>query len=436
MQYTAYTNHTFAQTPYYAALPPAERMTFDLLAQVFHFKVNRYVCEHLIDWEKVPEDPIYRFVFPRREMLAPRDFAFLQELARGGIDERLRQQFVAGIRRRQQPRYISAPGSLPRWDGEPITGMYRNFPTIVSLFPDPMVKTCHAYCSYCFRWIMFNNRKAQQSSSYRDPRTPVPWLRAHPEVSDVLFTGADPLVLKARTLEQYIAPILDLESVQVIRISSKSLAWWPYRFTRDPDADNLLRLFAAIRARGKHLNLCVHFTHPRELAHPEVARAVDRIRETGAVIRTQGPLIRNVNDDPGTWSRLWTQQVALGMVPYYMFMEADHHPQSCFRVRPARALRIFQAAQATTTGLARTVRGPVFMYDLNRVLLDGTTTVNGQTYFVLKTLQSPPGTPSEGHIKLLPYDEKAQDLGNLYELFNQPSPNREAEPGPCTHQLQ
>ncbi len=420
MKYVAYTNQSFKRTHYYESLPAEEQETFDILSSVFHFKVNNYVCENLIDWLKVPDDPIYSFVFPRREMLSPADFTILKRLFDAGLPQEQLKVFVERIRRKMAPRHISAEGSLCRTDGEPIQGMYSNFPTIVSLFPDPMVKTCHAYCNYCFRWIMFNNPEVQNNSSYRDPETPVDWLKANPLVSDALFTGADPLVLKADTLWKYIEPVLKVETVKVIRLSSKSLTWWPYRFTSDANADDLIRLFEKVVEQGRHLNFCAHITHPRELEHPEVEKAVRRIRNTGANIRTQAPIVKGVNDDPETWSRLWDQQIKLGMIPYYMFIEADHHPESCFRIPLARALEIFQEAQKVTTGLARTVRGPVFMYDLNRILLDGTVEFQGEKYFVLKTLQSPPGTHSEAQIKMVPYDEHRKELGDLFALFNTP----------------
>lgn len=145
---------------------------------------------------------------------------------------------------------------------------------------------------------------------------------------------------------------------------------------------------------------------------------MERIRNTGAVIRTQGPIVAGINDNAEAWRDLWTQQIAMGMVPYYMFIEADHNPESCFRIPLANALRIFQDALRQCSGLARTVRGPVFMNDINRVLLDGTTEIHGKKYFVLKSLQAPPGLHSEGAIKLIPYNELTKGAGDLFTLFN------------------
>ena len=419
MKYIAYTNKSFKRTEYYNRLPPDEKRTFDILSHIFHFKVNQFVCEELIDWEKVPDDPIYRYVFPRKEMLFPFDFQTLSQLHQNGLGDSIPNSLSQSLRQKMSPPVPVAEGSVPKLNGKPIQGMYRNFPTIVSLFPNPMAKTCHAYCSYCFRWLLFGDREVQEGFSYQDPQTPIEWLRAHPEVKDALFTGADPLVLNSSVLRKYIEPVLQIDSIEVIRISSKSLAWWPFRFTTDKDAEGLLELFRDVVSSGKHLNFCGHFTHPRELRHPEVKKAISRIQSTGAIIRTQGPIVKGVNDRSEIWSDLWKQQVSMGLIPYYMFIEADHHPSSCFRIPMAEALQIFQDAQKTTSSLARTVRGPVFMYDLHRILLDGVAQINGEKFFVLKSLQSPPGSNAEAMIRFLPYQEDKIDFGDLYRLFNE-----------------
>lgn len=167
------------------------------------------------------------------------------------------------------------------------------------------------------------------------------------------------------------------------------------------------------------MNFCAHFTHPKEMESEDVKKAIKRIRATGTVIRSQGPLVKGINDTEADWSSLWTQQIQQGILPYYMFIEADHHPENCFRIPLSQCLKIFQEAQKKTTGLARTVRGPVFMNDLNRILLDDTTEIYGEKYFVLKTLQCPPGLKSEGAIKLISYDVDTKDFGDVFELFNE-----------------
>ena len=139
----------------------------------------------------------------------------------------------------------------------------------------------------------------------------VTWRRClgckHPEVTSVLITGGDPMIMSASVLRRYIEPLLDpsLGHLESIRIGTKSLAYWPQRYVTDPDADETLRLFGEVTESGRTLALMAHFSHSRELEPAIAVEAARRVRDTGAVIRTQAPLIRSVNDDPATWQSMW-----------------------------------------------------------------------------------------------------------------------------------
>ncbi len=217
----------------------------------------------------------------------------------------------------------------------------------------------------------------------------VDYLRRHPEVTNVLFTGGDPLTMKARVLRRYIEPLLaaDLEHLECIRIGTKSPAYWPYRFVTDGDADDLLALFAEVRSAGKHLALMAHYSHPRELSTPIAQEALRRIQDTGAVVRCQAPLIRHVNDDATVWADLWRAQVRHGAVPYYMFVERDTGPRDYFSVPLAQGFRIYRDALRRVSGLARTVRGPSMSATPGKVVVDGTAHLGGEKVFCLRFLQ-------------------------------------------------
>jgi L-lysine 2,3-aminomutase len=208
-----------------------------------------------------------------------------------------------------------------------------------------------------------------------DIATLVAYLREHPEVTSVLLTGGDPMIMGEPVLRRYIEPLIDpangLDHVESVRIGTKSLAYWPNRFVTDPDADATLRLFGAVVASGRTLALMAHFSHPREMQPPVVAEAVRRISGTGAVIRTQAPLIRSINDDPAVWRVMWGTQVRMGMVPYYMFVERDTGPQDYFAVPLARGYEIFRDAYQGVSGLCRTVRGPSMSATPGKVCVDG-----------------------------------------------------------------
>ncbi|AXT56700.1 hypothetical protein J8L88_07660 [Aquimarina sp. MMG015] len=418
MEFKSYHSKAFKQTIYFEKLPHEEQVTFNALANVFHFKVNNYVLEKLIDWDNIPNDPMYKLVFPRKEMLPEEDYEKLLRILSKGKKEEL-NDFAKALKLKMFPEINYHQSCIPIYKGNLVKGAYRVFNTSLALYPSPMVRTCHSYCTYCFRWVAFNDTEMQNSSSYIEPEYPIDYIKEQPEIQEVVFSGADPLVLKASTIKKYIDPILEINSVKIISITTKSIAWWPYRYLTDPDIDELFELFTYIKSKGKHLNIIAHFTHIRELENEIVQQAIRNINTTGAVIRCQGPLVNGINDTAKDWSNLWTKQIELGLIPFYMLMEADHNKESCFRIPLAEAYTIFNEAQKLSSGMARTVRGPVFVNDIHRILLDGITELNGEKYFVLKSLQSPPETNGEGKIKLIPFDEHTKDAGDLFELFKE-----------------
>jgi L-lysine 2,3-aminomutase len=223
----------------------------------------------------------------------------------------------------------------------------------------------------------------------REAEDLVAYLRAHPEVSDVLVTGGDPMIMRTKLLRKYIEPLLaeELAHVRNIRIGTKSLAYWPHRFVSDPDADEVLELFDEVVESGRHLAIMGHYSHPVEFSTPVARAAIRRVRDTGAEIRAQAPCIRHVNDDPRVWARLWRDAVALGVVPYYMFVERDTGARNYFEVPLARVHEIFRDAYRQVTGLARTVRGPSMSAFPGKVRLLGVSRIRGEKVFVLDLIQ-------------------------------------------------
>src|SRR5215475_10498667 len=116
--------------------------------------------------------------------------------------------------------------------------------------------------------------------------------------------------------------------------------------------------------------------------------AISRIQSAGALIRTQSPLIRTINDDAMTWSDMWRTQLRLGMVPYYMFVERDTGPHGYFAVPLVRAAEIFRDAYSSVSGLCRTVRGPSMSATPGKVCVDGITEIAGEKFFVLHMIQA------------------------------------------------
>jgi KamA family protein len=413
-----------------AGLDAAERLAVRAVATVLPFRTNDYVVESLIDWTMAPDDPIYRLVFPQADMLAPQDIGPIADLLARQAPQREIQAAAHEVRMRLNPHPAGQLAlNIPEVAEEPLPGVQHKYPETVLVFPK-QGQTCHAYCTYCFRWAQFVDEPDLKMAT-GDISQVADYLRAHREVTSVLITGGDPMIMGSGVLRRYIEPLLDagLEHVESIRIGTKSLAYWPQRFVTDPDADDTMRLFEQIAEAGKSLALMAHFSHPRELEPPMVAAAVRRIRSAGGVIRTQAPLIRSINDDDRTWAAMWRAQLRMGMVPYYMFVERDTGPQGYFAVPLARAAEIFRDAYSSVSGLCRTVRGPSMSATPGKVCVDGVAEIAGQKVFVLHMIQA--RDPSlVGRPFFARFDPAAVWLSDLEPAFDARFPWEQVPAGP------
>jgi KamA family protein len=407
-----YTVRDIDRGPLAERLSAEQRQAIKVIGHVLPFRANSYVVDELIDWSAVPDDPIFQLTFPQPGMLSSGQRARMSSaLSRGTARD---ARAVADDIRRELNPHPSGQLShnVPSLNGELVPGIQHKYHETCLVFPSAG-QTCHAYCTFCFRWAQFVGMKELKFATDREMRF-LEYLRAHDEVTDVLFTGGDPMVMKTSVIERYVAPLLERAYAHIhnVRFGTKMLAYWPYRLLTDDDADDLLRLLERMVKAGKHVAIMAHFVHPNELRTPAVARAVERLRSVGVVIRTQGPLIRHINDDADSWAAMWREQVRLGMVPYYMFVERDTGAHRYFKLSLARALSIHRAATSQVSGLARTARGPVMSALPGKVAVDGIIEISDRRYFVLSLLQ---GREPEwcGRPFLAEYDPEATWLTDL-----------------------
>ena len=311
--------------------------------------------------------------------------------------------------------------NVPTLRGRALSGLQHKYRETVLFFPSAG-QTCHAYCTFCFRWPQFVSLEDHRFEA-REGSDLFAYLRAHPEVSDLLVTGGDPLVMNSRRLRRYLEPLIGpesgLEHLRTVRLGTKSVAYWPQRFVDDADADELLRLFEQIVAGGRHLAIMAHYSHARELSTPVAREAIRRIRNTGAQIRMQSPLIRHVNDNPDVWAEMWSEGVNLGLVPYYMFVERDTGPKPYFELPLVQAWEIFRQAYQQVSGLARTVRGPSMSALPGKVQIDGVVEIGGKKHFALQFLQA--RNPDWVRRPFFAeFDPKATWLSDLEPAFGEP----------------
>jgi KamA family protein len=417
MRYKSYTLRNFREIPQINRLRKDEIFAIEVVGSVLPFKTNNYFVDELINWESPLEDPMFRLNFPQKEMLQPADFMRMAGLIGEGAERHEITDAANEIRMSLNPHPAGQmEKNVPVYNGQKLEGVQHKYRETVLFFPS-QGQTCHSFCTFCFRWPQFVGMEDLRFAS-REVDDLIGYLRTHPEVSDLLITGGDPMVMGTKTFAMYIDRILGagLEHLRTIRIGTKSLAYWPFRFTTDDDAPELLRTFERITASGRHLAFMAHFNHHRELATDAVKEAIRLIKDTGAEIRTQSPILRHINDDPRVWARMWREQVKLGLIPYYMFQVRDTGARDYFGLPLVQAWNIFREAYQKVSGIARTVRGPSMSAEPGKVRVVGVTEVEGQEVMVLQMLQG-----RNPDWVLWPffaeYDEKAQWLDELKPAF-------------------
>ena len=276
----------------------------------FAFRCSDYYLS-LIDWDD-PADPIRRIIIPN-----------MQELDNWGRLDPSDEQ-----------TYTIIPGLEHKYHS---TALF-----LVS-------NICEGICRYCFRKRVFMDPK---SARLRDIPAAIQYLRQHTEITNVLLTGGDPLVLKTSQLENIIQQLRSIDHVEIIRIGTKMPAFNPYRILDDPSLSEMIETYST---DVKKIYIMTHFVHPRELTHPAVT-AVHQLQKAGAMIANQSPLIRGLNDNPHVLAELLGKLSFIGAVSYYIFQCRPSLGNKPYTVPIEEGYRIIEQAKALVSGLAKRLR--------------------------------------------------------------------------------
>ena len=419
MKYKAYTIRNFRTIPQMKVIPESTKKEMEIVARVLPFKSNSYVVEQLINWDNYEHDPIFKLTFPVKEMLSEAHFSEIEQAVNSGQPEEEIRTLCTRIKMELNPHPAGQIAlNIPTLDGEKLEGIQHKYKETVLFFPS-QGQTCHAYCTFCFRWPQFSGLEGMKISA-KEATNLARYLKEDKKVTNVLFTGGDPLVMKTKILAQYIEKLLkpEFDHIHTIRIGSKALSYWPYRFTTDKDAGELLDLFKKVSDSGKQIALMAHFNHPVELSTEAVQEAIKLVRDSGTKIRTQSPIMKNINDSGETWAEMWRLQASLGCIPYYMFMARDTGAKEYFEVSVEKAYEKFRQAYSEVSGVARTARGPVMSAAPGKVHIVGISEVGDEKIFVLQFLQArnPDWVKRPFFAK---YDPKASWLTDLEPAFGE-----------------
>jgi KamA family protein len=416
--YRSFALHNYKQIPQISLLDKNQLEAIEVVGHILPFKTNNYVIDELINWNDIPNDPMFTLTFPRKEMLSRKHYRQMKKVLDEGASKDEIKKVANEIRMQLNPHPAGQRYNIPSLGDIKLSGIQHKYRETLLFFPS-QGQTCHAYCSFCFRWPQFVGMD-ELKFAMKETDLLIEYLKEHKEVTDVLFTGGDPMVMKNKILKSYIEPILNdkLSNVQTIRIGTKSLSYWPYKYLTDDDAGETLELFEKVVKSGRNLAIMAHFNHPVELSTDAVKKAIAAIRATGAQIRTQSPLLKNINDDPSLWADMWRKQVNLNCIPYYMFVVRDTGAQDFFGIPLIEAHTIFQQAYQMVSGVCRTVRGPSMSCTPGKVQILGPAEIMGKKVIAMRMIQ---GRNPDWVAKpfFAEYDSKAIWMDDLRPAFGE-----------------
>src|ERR1700733_1436260 len=187
----------------------------------------------------------------------------------------------------------------------PVAGIVHRYPDRV-LFK--LVHVCAVYCRFCFRREMVGPGKASAlpQSAYRGA---LDYIRAHPQVWEVILTGGDPLMLSPRRLGEIMSDLADIDHVKVIRIHTRVPVADPARVNGE--------MVAALKVTGATTWVALHANHARELTDKARAACAGLI-DAGIPMVSPSVLLRGVNDDAATLEALMRAFVECRIKPYYL----------------------------------------------------------------------------------------------------------------------
>ncbi len=389
MKYKAYSLNNYLSIPQVARLTESQKKAIEVVGNVLPFKVNNYVIDELIDWNDVDNCPIFKLTFPHKGMLLQEHYQLMESAIDLSVDKEEIKSIANEIRLQLNPHPAGQQEyNVPEIDGQKLYGLQHKYRETVLFFPSSG-QTCHSYCTFCFRWPQFVGMD-ELKFAMKETELLVKYLEQHQEVTDLLFTGGDPMIMGYKVFRKYLEPFLsdnNKTNIQTIRIGTKVLGYWPYKFVTDSDAEDFLALFKEITDRGINLAFMAHFSHPKELDTPVVKTAIQKLRATGVQIRTQSPVLRHINDKPEIWAEMWRKQVNLNCIPYYFFVERDTGAQPYFALPLVDTWNIFRKAYQMVSGVCRTVRGPSMSCTPGKVQILGVSEVNNEQVFVLRFIQ-------------------------------------------------
>jgi EF-P beta-lysylation protein EpmB len=273
--------------------------------------------------------PAAGHTFPLR---VPRGFVARMR-PRDPADPLLRQVLPLDEEFRPAPGFdLDAVGDLPSRGARGVLHKYRGRALLVA------TGSCAVHCRYCFRRHFPYGEEMAAVDAWRES---IAYLRAHPDVDEVILSGGDPLSLATGKLAELGAQLRALPQLRRLRLHTRLPVVLPERV----DAE----LLDWLSGLPWPVLMVIHANHANELDH-DVAAALRALRGAGVRLLNQSVLLRGVNDDAATLADLSERLFECDVQPYYLHQLDRVQGAAHFEVADARAVVLSRELRARLPG--------------------------------------------------------------------------------------
>lgn len=294
----------------YIKLTDAEREKLEKIVKLHPMSITRYYLS-LIDPDD-PEDPLRKIAVPS-----------FDEFSQGGLYD------TSGEK-----------------DNTKAVGLQHKYSQTALML---LTHRCAVYCRFCFRKRLVGRSESEIIS---DIKAAEEYISQHEEITNVLLSGGDPLVLENNIVEHYLDTFLGIDHIKFVRIGSRMPVVMPDRITKDLELQEIFKKYSTPK---KRVNIVTHFNHPKEI-NEHSSLAVDTLLKCGLPVQNQTVLLGGVNDDPIVLSDLQRELVRIGVNPYYVFQCRPVRRALHFQVSLSRGYDVVEGAKKNLCGLSKRFR--------------------------------------------------------------------------------
>lgn len=230
-----------------------------------------------------------------------------------------------------------------------VRGLTKMYDDRVLLFSN---QECSVYCRHCMRGRKVSDNSERMTKDDLDEC--FSYLKNHPEISDVVISGGDPLNLSDERIEYILKSLEGIESIKICRIGTRNPVTLPFRFTK-----SLLEIIEKYNSSNLSIFCNTQFNHPKECT-PEAKEAILKLLKVGVSVGNQCVILKDINDSGEVMLELHKKLLEMRVRAYYMYDPEIIPGSRGFRTPLAKGLEIIEYMRGKIGGMGI----PHFVNDL------------------------------------------------------------------------